>query len=185
MSLLARRYLLLLILMALPATGQAREIVGWVEKVRLYPWDIVAKARIDTGAKTSSMGVDALKYFYRNNEQWVRFTATNFKDVTIEIERKVIRISKIKDPYGKLIQRPVVNIGICLGGYYENAEVNLAIQMPCILIRPNVRNRKTPARKYRNETISAGIVFDDFCNTSNRERSGRVDRKGAYLPRLS
>lgn len=120
------RYLFSLMLMvAVPEAGSAREVVGWVEKARIYPGDMLVKARVDTGARTSSLGADILDYFERKDGKWVRFTTTNYKGKTIWLERKVLRTSKIKHNSGGIQERPVISLGICLSSIYRETEVNL------------------------------------------------------------
>lgn len=121
-----RRYLFwLLLFLFVPGTGVAREVVGWLEKARIYPGDMLVKARVDTGAKTSSLGADILGYFERDNGKWVHFTTTNYKGKTVWLERKVHRIAKIKHNSGGLQERPVISMGVCLANIYHETEVNL------------------------------------------------------------
>lgn len=119
-------YLLLLMLfVAAPEAGLAKEVVGWVEKARIFPGDMLVKARVDTGAKTSSLGAEILDYFERNNEAWVRFSTTSYKGKTLLLERKVLRTVKVKRSYRELTERPVIKMGVCLGSIYHEAEVSL------------------------------------------------------------
>lgn len=121
-----RRNILLLLLIVLPAGVVAKGIISWVEKVRLYPGDMVVKARIDTGAKTSSLGVDVMSFIERDNRKYVRFSLTNYKGKSISLERKILRTVKIKRDFGLLQERPVVIMGVCLASTYQETEVTLA-----------------------------------------------------------
>ena len=51
----------------------AKIIIGAVEKVRLLPPNVVLKARIDTGAKTTSIDAQNIIPFERDGKEWVRF----------------------------------------------------------------------------------------------------------------
>lgn len=122
---MGRFLFLLILLITVPGTGLAREVVGWLEKARIYPGGMLVKSRVDTGAKTSSLGAESLDYFDRDNEAWVRFSTTNYKGNIIWLERKVHRTAKIKHDSGGLQERPVIKLGLCLGNIYRETEVNL------------------------------------------------------------
>jgi len=115
----------LLVLVLVPVTGIAREIVGWVENVRLYPGGMEIKARVDTGARMSSLGVEFLEYFQHGTETWVRFSTTNNRGETLRLERKLQRTVKVKRDAGVLKERPVISMGVCFAGIYKEIEVNL------------------------------------------------------------
>ena len=103
----------------------AKELVGGVEKVRIYPGGMVLKARIDTGAQTSSLHVTSTELIFRNGEEWINFTVTNLKGKTANFERKIHRISTVKRHHDEVQQRIVVLLGICLGNTYRETEINL------------------------------------------------------------
>jgi hypothetical protein len=115
----------LLVLVLVPAAGSAREIVGWVEHARIYPGDMELKARVDTGARMSSLGIEFYEYFQHGNETWVRFSVTNYRGETLTLERKLQRIARIKREPGIKKERPVIRIGICFAGIYQEIEANL------------------------------------------------------------
>jgi hypothetical protein len=43
----------------------------------------------------------------------------------VTLEREIVRTVKIKRHYQKVQERPVVKLGICLGGVYRVTEVNI------------------------------------------------------------
>jgi hypothetical protein len=104
---------------------QGKVIIGRIEKVRIYPGNLVLRAKLDTGSKTSSLGCDSIQTFEHNGEKWVRFSVTTNNGKTTTIERKVHRVAKIKRHFGKIIKRIVINLGVCLGNVYKETEVNL------------------------------------------------------------
>nr|NIO41145.1 hypothetical protein [Burkholderiales bacterium] len=87
---------LALLVLAMPPRAEAKQLVGWVENVRIHPGNILVRAKLDTGAKTSSLNCDCQQTFSRDGEQWVRFTLTNYKGRSIELERKIHRVARIK-----------------------------------------------------------------------------------------
>jgi len=107
------------------AVAEAKQVVGWVEKVRIYPGDLLIQAKLDTGAKTSSLNCDCMNFFERNGVEWVRFSLTNDEGATVSLEREIYRNSQIKRHFGENQERPVVKLGVCLGNAYQEVEVNL------------------------------------------------------------
>lgn len=102
----------------------AKIIIGEVENVRLVPPNVVLKARIDTGAKTTSIDARNITPFERDGKQWVRFVCMDGeKEHTLE--RKVIKTVQIKR-HGKAAQdRYVINMRIILGNVSQLIHVNL------------------------------------------------------------
>jgi hypothetical protein len=115
--------LLLALLLAPPAA--AKDVVGWVEKVRLQPGNVLLKAKMDTGAKSSSLNCDCQQVFERDGDEWVRFSLTDINGQAVRLERKVERYVNIKRHFNELEERPVIRMGICLGSVYREIEVNL------------------------------------------------------------
>lgn len=109
---------------ALPAEGEV--VVGWLEKVRIYPGNLIIHAKLDTGARNSSLNASHVTVFERAGEQWVRFDVTSRYGKTATIERKVERVVKIKRRGAKSEKRFAIRLGVCLGNRYKEVEVNLA-----------------------------------------------------------
>lgn len=108
-----------------PASAGPKTIIGWIEKVRIYPGAPLIHAKLDTGAKHCSLNAPNITEFQRNGETWVRFGITNKSGEKVTLERKVHRIASIKR-HGAMIQRRfAVRLGICLGTLYKEVEVNL------------------------------------------------------------
>jgi hypothetical protein len=112
--------------LATPLYAQDKEVVGWLEKVRIYPGNLTLYAKLDSGAKNSSLNASHVDVFERDDEQWVRFDVTSRYGKTVTIERKVKRVVKIKRHGAKPQARFAINLGICLGNSYKEVEVNLA-----------------------------------------------------------
>ena len=109
-----------------PVNAQEKEVVGWLEKDHIHPGNLVIHAKLDTGAKNSSLNASHVMAFHRNGEQWVRFNVTSRYGKTVTIEREVRRVVKIKRHGAKPQARFAVSLGICLGTVYKEVEVNLA-----------------------------------------------------------
>jgi len=141
---------------------ESLKILGWVEFTRLEPWGIKTPARIDTGANTSSMSARDINVFKRNGKTWVRFTF-DFKKGTaersIEIERPLVRMVKIKQHDGPSQERPVISMEICLADEIREAESDLidrrALNYPVLLGRKALAGYVVvdPARAYLTKAV--------------------------------
>lgn len=106
--------------------ASATELVGWLEDVLILPGDLLVKSKIDTGAKTSSLNCNNCNTMIDNHGQrWVRFSVTDLTGRTMSFEKKVLRMAAIKRHFGETQYRPVIELGLCLGGVYKLTEVNL------------------------------------------------------------
>ena len=104
----------------------AREVVGWLESATINSAGLKVVAKLDTGAKTTSLGYSTIHFFQRDGRQWVRVSVTDKKQKTVVLEKKVIRTVVIKQHGGKAPQqRPVIMLGICLHTLYKEVEVDL------------------------------------------------------------
>ncbi len=110
---------------SIPGVSADKMIAGWLEMVRIYPGNLNVKAKLDSGAKTSSLNAAAIEEFERDAEKWVRFQVSDHKGKIIILEKKISRIAKIKLRNKRLQKRPVIILGICLGEIYKEVEVNL------------------------------------------------------------
>ena len=131
-----RRLIVILMLLsssyALPLHGKepARVIAGWVEKVRIENQDYEVKAKLDTGAKTSSIHATDIKSFKKDGKRWVKFTLKlkdskdNNHEITMEKPRS--RKAKIKNQNGEHDRRYVVDLKLCFNGREYVTEFTLA-----------------------------------------------------------
>jgi hypothetical protein len=120
-----KRKLTLLVLILLCQPVYAKEVIGWVENVAIYPGNLKLKAKMDSGAKSSSIHCDCQSTIRRKGEDWLRFTVTNEQGEQVTLERKIVRTVKIKRHFGEKQERPVIRIGICLKKIYKETEVNV------------------------------------------------------------
>jgi len=108
---------------------EEREILvaGWLERIILQPWGIKLRAKLDTGAKTSSLHVEDIERFERDGKEWVRFHTTDpdEKSQLKTIEAPLIRDVKIKRHKQKPQTRPVVEMTFCLDGNIYTSEFSL------------------------------------------------------------
>ena len=107
------------------SSGKDKQVVGWVEYVTILPENIKIKAKLDTGARTSSLNAVNMVEFERGGDTFIRFDLADWKGRTETVEAKVIRIAKIKQHNSEPERRLVIRIGICLEKVYKQVEVNL------------------------------------------------------------
>lgn len=107
------------------AAEPAPSIVGWNERVRLYPGGIMVEAKLDTGANTSSIDASDVSIYRKNGLDRVRFKFTNNQNKSIAMDRPVRRIARVKDLTGPTQERAVVRLGICIGTTYKIADFTL------------------------------------------------------------
>ncbi len=112
------------------AKDPARIIAGWVEKVRIDHQDFKVKAKLDTGAKTSSINAIDIKSFKKDGENWVKFTLimtdTEDNQHAIKMERPRSRRTNIKNHDGNHDKRYVVDLDMCFNGHIVTTEFTLA-----------------------------------------------------------
>lgn len=99
-------------------------IVGAVEwtVIDLGNEQLVAKARMDTGAATSSLGATEIAEFERNGKRWVRFKLNDGRTISQKLERFV----NIRQAASASNSRPVVKLGVKIGEVAYIGEFTLA-----------------------------------------------------------
>lgn len=117
--------LVIILSISLNAVAEEKQIIGWIEKVHIYPGRLSVRAKIDTGAKISSINAPEINKFKRNGNEWISFTVENQKGKRVKIEKEIVRATEIKRKLLPIMKRPVIMLGICLGDIYKEVEVNL------------------------------------------------------------
>ncbi len=130
----ARRYRALLLFPALivlllgPVSAPKADpvVMGWIERVKVLPHGLLMEAKMDTGAKNTSIDAADIVEFSRGGKKWVRFNVSDRKGRTVTFERPVFRIARIRRSEMKTTSRPVVMLPLCIGSFLQEVEVNLA-----------------------------------------------------------
>jgi len=105
--------------------ASALPTAGWVEYTYIMPESFIMKAKLDTGADTTSINANNVTTFTRDGSDWTRFTLRNFENNTMIIERPVVRTALIKRHSGNTHKRPVIELALCINGIIKTVEVNL------------------------------------------------------------
>ncbi|GAD79864.1 ATP-dependent zinc protease family protein [Vibrio ezurae] len=126
-------------------TADGKLILGEREWIYFPEFKSTVKARIDSGATTSSLSAVEIKQFERDGAQWVKFKPSHNGKVGKEISLPVVRFAKIKQSSTEdTDKRPVVSIWIQLSDLKEKTEFTLVdrshLDFPVLLGRSFVRD---------------------------------------------
>ncbi|OGV39245.1 MAG: hypothetical protein A3F46_06210 [Legionellales bacterium RIFCSPHIGHO2_12_FULL_42_9] len=108
-------------------------IYGYVEKATLVEKNLILSAKLDTGAKSSSLSAINIQQFEKNGNTYLRFTVPS-KTGNVEFVSEYVGRVKIKARAGERlipsakpepIKRPVVLMRIQLGNKLRSIAVNL------------------------------------------------------------
>ncbi len=105
-------------------------VIGWREWVRLPDLGIkMIKAKVDTGARSSSLHAFDLTQFERNGVTWVKFKVhpeQRKSGTVVKTEARVLDFRSVRSSSGKAAVRPVIMTRIELLGAIYAVEVTLA-----------------------------------------------------------
>lgn len=91
--------------------------------------DHVVKAKLDSGAKTTSINAEVVREFEKDGKEYLLYHVkiSDAADaVPTTFESPITRWVKIRTKRGNHIRRPVVEMTLCVGGIPVKGEVNLA-----------------------------------------------------------
>ncbi len=105
----------------------APQSFGYIERITLgSETPLQFKAKLDTGADTSSLDAKNIKRIRRGDKRLVRFTVVNpDSGESITIERPFVRRVRIKRHSGNHQSRNVVRMEICIGSERRSVEMSL------------------------------------------------------------
>jgi hypothetical protein len=126
-----------------------RPVIGWREWVQLPELGVfVIKAKVDTGAATSSLHAFRLERFERDGVPFVRFEIhprQRSKRPSIECEAPIVRDTAVRNPGGRTELRPVIASTLVIAGRPVEAMINLTgrdeMGFRLLLGRRTLRNR--------------------------------------------
>ena len=132
--------------------------IGWREWVGLpalrTEW---IKAKIDTGARSSSLHAFGVHPFTRDGVEWVRFEVHPWQrsaDNSAEVEAEIIDWRSIRSSSGQSEERPVIRTDLRIGSGVHSIELTLArrdeMGFRMLIGREGMRRRFVvdPARSY-------------------------------------
>ncbi|MBD2742756.1 ATP-dependent zinc protease [Coleofasciculus sp. FACHB-1120] len=113
---------------AVDLSKQQTQTVGWVEKAKIPGVEKEIKAKLDTGATTTSINAEILEAPDEETESggMIKFRFLDGEGNKEIFERPIVRWVRIKSREGADIRRPVVRMKLCVAGRWIEEEVNLA-----------------------------------------------------------
>jgi hypothetical protein len=118
-----------------PEIGRRRDVdalvlVGWQEWAALPELGVSQlTVKLDTGAVSSSIHAENIRYFRRNQTDWVRFDLGDRLGVVKEdcrCESRLLGFRSIRSSSGHQSRRPVIETTMVLAGFYWTIELTLA-----------------------------------------------------------
>jgi hypothetical protein len=101
-------------------------ILGWVERVHLVDTGITVKAKLDSGAETSSLDARIIKKFRQKGKRWVRFALTDPQSGEEHVlVRERVRTIGVVQHEGSNQVRPTVMLQVCIADRLLDIEVSL------------------------------------------------------------
>ncbi len=131
------------------------------------------KARVDSGAKTSSIQAANTKVFVKGAQEWVKFEVNPIQDnrsITISTEAKLIDRRTVKSSSGIAEERYVVTTPITLGGKTFEIELTLAnrdtMEFRMLLGREALNSRYVvnPAANFLMQEFSSAEIVAKYAN---------------------
>jgi hypothetical protein len=106
--------------------ADSKLVLGWVEWIEVEPEGIRMKAKLDSGADTSSINAMNLRRFRRDGQRWARFEIFNpATGERVRMERPLSRTVRIVKHGEDRDRRPVVELEVRLGALHHKTEFTL------------------------------------------------------------
>ncbi len=110
--------------------GSGQAVIGWREWVGLPDLGIeIIKAKVDTGARSSSLHTFDMLEFERHGERWVRFKVHPMQrrsDRVVQAEAEILDFRSVRSSSGSAELRPVIVTNVELLGVTWSVELTLA-----------------------------------------------------------
>jgi hypothetical protein len=109
--------------------SQTAAVIGWREWVALPELGLaMLKAKVDTGARTSSLHASRIVEFRRRGSLWVRFDVHSgtANGQCIEAAAPLVEYRQVRSSNGTLDRRPVILTTISLLGQHWPIELTLS-----------------------------------------------------------
>ncbi|MBK1833467.1 ATP-dependent zinc protease [Roseibacillus ishigakijimensis] len=98
--------------------SEVRQILGWKEWVQVGSVADKMRAKLDSGARTSSLHAENIEEFERDGRRWVQFTLGEHRDKdakSVLIKAPVQRVARVKNTDGTMERRYVVELNFQVG----------------------------------------------------------------------
>ncbi len=106
-----------------------KPLLGWREWVQLPDLDLnFIEAKIDTGARSSSLDADPIEQFRRQKQRWLRFSVFAEADLSMSgqiVEARLVGFRDVRSSSGHITHRPVIKTSIQIGSNLWPIELTL------------------------------------------------------------
>jgi hypothetical protein len=107
------------------ALATDKVMIGATEEVLLLSWGMRVRARVDTGASTSSLDARDVRISGRRGARVVRFRLIGDTGTAV-VEMPVADVHTVRTPDAKRPERrPTIELDMCVAGHRFSAEVTL------------------------------------------------------------
>ena len=107
------------------AVAPEKRHIGAVEDAVLLPWGIPVRARVDTGATTSSVDARDIQLGGPDGARTATFTLVGDGDRRLRMELPLVEHRHVVTGGGREVQRPVVRMEVCVAGFQGPIDVTL------------------------------------------------------------
>jgi hypothetical protein len=125
-------------------------LIGWREWLALPQLGLTAlKAKVDTGARSSSLHVESIREYEREGGTWLRFAVATRRRgaIPVECEAPAYDCRDVTDSGGHVSRRWFIRTLVCLGGVEWEAEINLTNR--CNMLFPMLLGRSALSGRFR------------------------------------
>ncbi|MEL7547272.1 MAG: RimK/LysX family protein [Pseudomonadota bacterium] len=106
--------------------GEETATLGYIEDAFIGRLGLEMKAKLDTGADTSSLHARDMRVYKKTGkDNWVEFRVIGKNGRSIRYDQNVISFVRIKLKTGGTQRRPVIHLPLCVGGVSGLAEFTL------------------------------------------------------------
>lgn len=106
-----------------------KQVIGWREWLAIPELQVTKiKAKVDTGARSSSLHAFDMQSFTRDGDDWIRFSIHPLQDdskLTHRVEAPMIDRRKVRPSTGEAKIRPVIEARVALGDCVWPIEITL------------------------------------------------------------
>lgn len=110
-------------------TMTTKQTLGFIERIAFDDLDIDCKAKVDTGACSSSLHAERIEVFQRDGNDWVRFHVlfdSNKARIDRLCEAPVLTQRHVTSSNGQTSHRYVIAASVTLAGQQFTTEVTLS-----------------------------------------------------------
>lgn len=106
------------------------QVIGWKEYADLPEWNLYhVKVKIDTGARTTALGVTACKPIRLRGQAHVRLTLAPWRsqpERALTVTVPLLRTVRVKNTGGSITTRPVIELTLQLGSVRKRIAATVA-----------------------------------------------------------